>query len=147
MKTSGQHYVQLLLSDFFLCLITADSKGHFYSIICNKSPCRPPNKAPQSLEALGCRYWRVGIQVSETPVGQQEKISGNKDWLPAPDLPTFPKGSQKRKGSGHHPFPSRYSQQLERAYHKLLYQGLSSGWRVDESLSTGPARIALLCTT
>lgn len=32
-------------SYFFLRLITADFKGHFYSIICKKSLCRPPKQS------------------------------------------------------------------------------------------------------
>lgn len=64
-KTPRQHYVQLLLSDFLLYFITADFKGHFYSIFCQNSPCRPQNR-----ETLVCKYWGPGTQVpSDTLAG------------------------------------------------------------------------------
>lgn len=62
-----------------------------------KSVADHQSKAPQNREALVFRYWGVSIQVSSGTLVGLEKISENNDWLPTPDLPTFLKGSQKKK--------------------------------------------------
>lgn len=109
---------QLLFSHFLLCLITADSERHLYSIIYKIIPLKTSRA-----KLLGTEKHCLQALRSRLP-----GLFKNTTWNRTPlEIRTsflaqashHPKGSQKIKGLRHHPSLVVYCQQMERVEQEI----------------------------